>query len=359
MKFKYNKEVSKILDYLIFPRIYFNLEEELQDREDSLGNIIKEDYKELIKEMHILLDPYKDEINQFYQKDIYSNYDFSNIVIQAYPIYDYANVHDYLNDLLKEKPEDFKEKIIKALVTMEDENDDLSEFDESDATKYINQLKIDSANKWNLFMMVQNSKQHLEQFIMLLKKIDPFFETTFKKYEETYDKVGKDLARRLSKNTNETFREITYDAISYDFGDGETCNFYVSFVMPYSLRLFNSDIHRIIWGLEMEYSLRRLHELNEDKLAQRVKIFKALGDKTRYEALKLIAKGVKSIKNIADELDVSSATISYHINEFLNSGILYLNKQKNQKFGYRVDYDKLNEVFADLKEDLNFVKQEE
>ena len=66
------------------------------------------------------------------------------------------------------------------------------------------------------------------------------------------------------------------------------------------------------------------------------------------------AKKLTSIKTIADELGVSSATISYHMNEFLTTGILYMSKESKQKFDYRVDYDKLEEVFKDLKEDLNF-----
>ena len=355
MKFKFNKEVSKILDYLVFPRIYFNLEEDMQNEDESLKKVIKEDYNNFSDKIHAKLDPFKDEINQFYQKDIYSHYDFANILIHAFPIYDYNNVRDYFQDLDKTDPVVFKDKIIKALVTMEDSEDKSEKtFDESNATQYINQLKIDSANKWNMFVMVQNPKQHLLKFISLLSKIESYFNSSYQDYEKKLDEVGNDLAKRLSKNTNETFKKITYEAISYDFNGGEFCDLYVSFVMAYTLRFIESDICRIVWGLEMEYAFQKIHELNEDKLAQRVKIFKALGDKTRYETLRLISKGFSSIKNIADELDVSSATISYHINEFLTSGILYMNREKNQKFGYKVDYKKLNEVFIDLKEDLSF-----
>ncbi len=53
-------------------------------------------------------------------------------------------------------------------------------------------------------------------------------------------------------------------------------------------------------------------------------------------------------------MDVSSATISYHINEFLTSGIITVNKDQRQKTGYVVDYNRLEEVILDLKMDLNF-----
>ncbi len=106
----------------------------------------------------------------------------------------------------------------------------------------------------------------------------------------------------------------------------------------------------------MEDSFKKLYEIREDKLSERVKIFKALGDKTRYETLKLLANGVTSIKEIAKSLNVSSATISYHINEFLTSGIITLKFENNKKAGYKIDYSKLTEVMNELKVDLNFTK---
>ena len=91
-------------------------------------------------------------------------------------------------------------------------------------------------------------------------------------------------------------------------------------------------------------------------MIQRVKVFKALGDKTRYDTIRLIASGVSSIKDIANKLDVSSATISYHINEFLTSSIISLNRKKDKKSIYDVDYQKLEDVLTELRNDLKFPK---
>ena len=203
-------------------------------------------------------------------------------------------------------------------------------------------------------MMIQNPRTHFENFVALLAKLEPFFNNYYKKMEARIEEVGNDLSERLSGNTEEVFKKLTFDSIKYDFNNYDSCSFYVSAVFPYTLRFVDSDNCRIVWGYEMEYGFARIHEIYEDRTNQRVKIFKSLGDKTRYETLKLIAKGESSIKNIADALDVSSATISYHINEFLTSGIVYLNRDSNKKFDYRVDYEKLNEVINLLKEDLDF-----
>ena len=355
MKFNFNKDTSKILDYLIFPVVYFDLEESIEHQDESLIKAIKEDYFDFSEKMRNKLNQFKDEINQFYQKEIYSNYDFASILMHAYSVYEYTDIKDYFKDLLDLNPDKFKEKFIKSLLSMEDvDGDTIESLEKESPTDYINNLKIDSANKWNLFMIIQNPYLYLEKYVSLLNKIESIFNASYEKYEERIIEVGHDLANRLSSNTNETFTKITYNSINYDFEAFEACDLYISFVMPYALRFIGLDSCRMVWGLEMEYSFAKIHEINEDKLTQRVKIFKALGDKTRYETLKLVAKGISSIKTIADELGVSSATISYHMNEFLTTGILYMSKESKQKFDYRVDYDKLEEVFKDLKEDLNF-----
>ncbi len=97
-----------------------------------------------------------------------------------------------------------------------------------------------------------------------------------------------------------------------------------------------------------------MKEINENKTLERVQIFKNLGDKTRYEVLKLIAAGETSTKVIAKSLGVSSATVSYHLNNFLTSKVIRMDKSNN-KFGYIVDYELLEDAIkGGFKKDLKF-----
>ena len=105
----------------------------------------------------------------------------------------------------------------------------------------------------------------------------------------------------------------------------------------------------------MEEAFKRMKEINENKTLERVQIFKNLGDKTRYEVLKLIAAGETSTKVIAKTLGVSSATISYHINNLLTSKVIKMDKS-NDKFGYVVDYELLEDTMEEFRKDMNFLK---
>lgn len=82
-----------------------------------------------------------------------------------------------------------------------------------------------------------------------------------------------------------------------------------------------------------------------------VLIFKNLGDKTRYEVVKLIATGESSTKKIATALEVSSATISYHLSALVTAKIIRLDKSNN-KFRYVLDWDSIESAFNSLKEDM-------
>ncbi len=360
MKFEFNKDASRILDYLIYPRLYYFIDKDDKENEENFQSLIREDFMEYVEETMKAFIPYNDIIERYYQKDIYANIDFIQIVIKAFPPYEYKDEHLYINDLLKVNDEEFRKKFIKTLITIDDEdkNQDIDEslIDEAHAIKYINDLKIDASNKWNMLMMVQDPKKCLNEFVDLLKHIEPRFYDYYKTQADEVIIVGNKLSAKLAVNTSETLRKMSYNAVNYDFTGNDICHFYVSAIFPYTLRFIENGDCRIVWGLEMEYSFEKLHEMNEDKMIQRVKVFKALGDKTRYDTIRLIASGVSSIKDIANKLDVSSATISYHINEFLTSSIISLNRKKDKKSIYDVDYQKLEDVLTELRNDLKFPK---
>lgn len=360
MKFKFDNDVSRILDYLMFPRLYYFIDEDIKDKDESIQQLIREDFMVYVEEAMKDFLPYKDVIEKYYQKDVYANIDFIQIIIKAFPPYEYKDEHEYINNLLNVSEEAFRKKFIKALISIEDDEDnqnvDESLVDEPHAIRFINDLKIDSSNKWNMLMMVQDPSKCLKEFVQLLSQLETKFYHYYQTQIEEVNKVGNTLSEKLATNTNETLKKISFNAVNYDFTDNDICYFYVSAIFPYTLRFIENDTCRIVWGLEMEYSFQKLHEMNEDKMVQRVKVFKALGDKTRYDTIRLIASGVNSIKEIASKLDVSSATISYHINEFLTSGIIILNRKKDKKSVYEVDYQKLEDVFIELRNDLGFPK---
>ena len=100
MKFNYKKEASRVLDYILFPGMYHVIQDIEDSKDELLNQVISEDYLSFVDKTSALLEPYINEIKKYYGNDIYSSYDFSNILIHGFPIYDYKSEHEYLKTII-------------------------------------------------------------------------------------------------------------------------------------------------------------------------------------------------------------------------------------------------------------------
>ena len=107
----------------------------------------------------------------------------------------------------------------------------------------------------------------------------------------------------------------------------------------------------IIWGIESEAFLKKIKEAEKEEQVNRILAYKNLGDKTRYEVLKCISNGMQSTKDIAHQLNVSSATISYHLNNLMTSKLIRLAYEDGKYFN-KVNQEWIETCFEELKKDL-------
>lgn len=71
--------------------------------------------------------------------------------------------------------------------------------------------------------------------------------------------------------------------------------------------------------------------------------FKALSDPVRREILTMLRSGRRSAGDIAAQFDMTGATVSYHLKQLKNAGLIYETKEKN--FIY---YDLNTSVFEEI-----------
>jgi len=365
MNFKFYPIESRIYDFLEFPRlIYYKEDMEGYKKEQNYYELIADEYLHFITKAEDKLKPYSKEIETFYEKQYLNKYDFIFLISKAYSIFNYKSETDYLNMLLNLNEHDIKRSIIYSIIAIYQEYDDYSDevmkkaeeisSENNEMLSFIKDLPIDAGCKWNLFLIVENPLKYIKMYFELMTKLLPIFNDIYAPFEEEINSYGNYLVDYLNKNGTQGLEEITYSILDYNILENESSNILISVMFSYTLSIASAvQIKYIAWGLRMEEAFRKMKEINENKTIKRVQIFKNLGDKTRYEALKLIASGQTSTKVIANALGVSSATISYHISSFLNSKIIKMDKKDN-KIGYVVDYKLLDETIEDFKEDLNF-----
>ncbi|HOJ12331.1 MAG TPA: winged helix-turn-helix domain-containing protein [Clostridiales bacterium] len=369
MCFKFFLSQSRIYDFLFFPSLVFYLEEYNNlENGQNYKELVTDSYLAFVKKVEDKLRPYMEDIEVFYTKQLMNQYDFMDLISKANSIFNYRNEKEYLDMLLSLSEKEVNRSIIYSLMLIGESHNDYGYSDEvmekaeeisrnkDQLITYIKDLPIEAAQKWNLFLILEQPLKYMKKYVELMLKLLPVFEEIYFPYEDEVKTYGKSLVDFLNENGTKGLDDISYSLLNTEVIDEKEINIIISIMFSYAISIV-TDIRGtyLAWGLKMEEAFKAMKEINENKTNARVQIFKNLGDKTRYEVLKLIASGETSTKKIAKALGVSSATVSYHISNFLTSKVIKMDKTDN-KCGYAVDYELLEEALKALKEDLKFPK---
>ncbi len=364
MNFKIYEKESKIYDLLQFPRIYHvayskDSYEELSDK-DMVEKLNSKSYLSMIKELGRKLAPYKEQIEKFYVNEFLSNYDYFILLTDQFSFFGYETFDEYVNNIMTKTDEELKKAFIQALVNSDNEHSPKSEAvkqtveklynSPSELMHFVKELQTESNYKWNILEMLENPGKTLKSFYTLLKQLEPIYNSAYEDAVDNIKTCNKKLLEIFSGGNLEKFKSLTKNMISYDKFKNDN-KLLISFLFAYTYddRVVDYD-NFFVWGIKMDEGFENLNKLYEDRIERTTKVFKILGDKTRYEALKLIAGGVTSTKEIAKKLGVTSATISYHINSFITNKVITTSESQGQK--YDVNFEVLNDLWNNFLNDL-------
>lgn len=356
MKFQFTPNSSKIYDFLLFPKF-------LRQKETFLESSSLSQYKEAIDPGYLdTLDSYQKKLMpftkdiDFFYKQGFGELEFIDFFAIKLPLLNFETCEAVLDYLLTLNDEELKNTIIETLNAEKEEGAVALKLHASneEIVAFLENLNLEATWKWNVFMIVQSPKVYVAKFVTLMRQILPIFLEIYAPFEQEVKKYGEYLVTYFEKSEGNAIEELSNGLINKSYIVHEENLLVVSALFAYSIIV--SDIAlmgRISWGLKIESALKKIKEINIDKLNERLQFFKYMGDKTKYEVLKYISRGVTSTKELAALTNVSSATISYHINAFLTSKIIILDSS-NKKFNYVVNYALLEEILRDFKSDLNF-----
>ena len=359
MKFKFNYYESIVNDFIRFPKVCF-YEELIKNLDFNESEAItSENYYELLRNIGEKITIFQKEIEFFYQKNFY-DFDFIDIIAATYRTKNHNHPKSYLEMLDNLNDTDITEALVYAFLEIEAENEKVSRIEaklisenHERILKLINELNIDPAFKWNLFLIIQEPKKYLQKYLNLMEKMLPIFEDFYQDFYEELKSYGNYFVNYLNVNGPSAIEEISDSLVNKDIFVDEVNEILISMVFQYSIRVMEFDnSNTLVWGFKVEEGLKKVKEQYNHKLNQRIQIFKNLSDKTRYEVLKYIGQNITSTKELAKLTGVSSATISYHLNALLNSKLIKISNF-NRKFSYVVDYEVIEEVLKDFKNDLN------
>ncbi|MDD4779606.1 MAG: ArsR family transcriptional regulator [Tissierellia bacterium] len=363
MNFKFYFKESKLYDFLYFPGLVFSKERIEKSQGEYAGEeFYMKGYINLINRVEGKLKPYIKDIELFYDEQYTNSYDFVELITDIYTIFGYKDEKEYLNMLLDLDEKQIKSSIAYSILASNENNKEYSEeimkkaenINKDQLISIIKELPVEPSTKWNLFMIIEEPMDHMRMYVNLMSSLLPIFEEIYYSYEDEVNNYGHYLVDFFNKNGSNGLKEISYSILDLDLIKDEENRVLISAIKQYALLVSSgSKNNYIVWGLKTEEYFKRMKEINENKVNERVHVFKNLGDKTRYEVLKLLAMGETSTKVIAKALGVSSATISYHISNLLQAKVIKPGIT-NDKYNYTVDYIFLEKIINELKEDMMF-----
>lgn len=356
MKFQFLPNQSKIIDFIYFPKCLY--QKAFLEASNSLNN-----YKEAIEHTYFdeldhymdILSPFSKEIDVFYGRNFHET-EFIDFFIRHISLTGFTSSQQFFDYLETLDELTIKKYIIQSL---NKENDDEAiqlkkDSNNEEIIHFLEEFPLDKTAKWHLFLILQEPKHYLKRYLDLMGKLSPIFESLYQKYEEEVRRYGIYLEAYLNQHGEAGLQEVTNALLNNKYFLNEENILLISALYPYTIIVSDGPVNnQIYWGMKVESAIQKIKAMNVDKLNERVQAFKYLGDKTKYEVLKHISRGITSTKEIARLTNVSSATISYHINAFLTSKIIILDNS-NRKFSYVVNYNLLEGMLDEFKKDLSF-----
>ncbi|MFU0826988.1 MAG: ArsR family transcriptional regulator [Lachnoclostridium sp.] len=212
----------------------------------------------------------------------------------------------------------------------------------------VDRADINAEERWKIIQAFIDRDKHLdevcailERTVQLLKECKKHISELEQEFYEYWTDYAKetDLLKILQEVTN----------ITWDYNEAGT------FVGP---AIFNPQavLFCINSGKEKKPDLIRLGvflnsnlvfkkaEIDEEKLNTALKL---LSDKSKFEILKLIKDKPAYGYEIANALNLSTSTISYHMNALINAMLIKLEKDAN-KIYYSLNKDTVRQLLKDI-----------
>lgn len=248
-----------------------------------------------------------------------------------------SDIFEYIT-LQEQQSEDFLVEEIFRILDL-NVNDDLFDIIESILTS-----ETDEHLKLFYIKLVQNPKRQMKVFTTMLKHFIPYYEQLKHSLADDYDQFVLWIDPIL-QNDGLNFLAEHIEFLNLKQYDKIYVNY--SLISLVSSQILDDKNITLYIGIMFKKYIDSLHK--EDETHIHTNVFKTLSDPTRFEILSLLSKEKLYGQEIAAKLNVSTATVSYHM-DFLFSAQLVTMNREDRKIYYMLNKDNLNESIKFLQQ---------
>lgn len=301
----------------------------------EFDNQIIKDARELLNNDVFHKDKYLVDI-EIGTRDIFIN---PNLIAKS------SNLDQYFKYLQLQSEDELRTSIFKSLEFEELINLKKESYLEVTLER-IDKMNLDGDVKWYFISLIKNPKSYIAKFINLIKEYLPLYEKLKKSYWKDYQEFVHWIDKKISEYGIDFIDKYLgfinlkqYDVIylnysifdllsSHDFGDG--------------------SIHVFIGTIFKKYVEE---EKNKNDVDKHLNIYKVLSDKTRFDIIKILIKNESYGQEIAEQLGITTATVSYHM-DFLFGASLVTIQRKSRRLYYSVNKKEIRRSISFLEREL-------
>ena len=206
---------------------------------------------------------------------------------------------------------------------------------------YLEQCDLDERTKWQVLKIFCSPKEVFSILISIINDNLPAFE---KAYKTIYPKIAK-----LVESFSEAMKNPKYPAYK-SIVEGLHYNevkVYPSLVFPESLLAYRNHIY---YGLVID-AIPLQSDTPEELRDYLLMRLKSLSDLSKLQIMMLLKQGDKYNLEIAEQIGVTAATASHHMNVLLSTGLIGIYKQ-NGKVYYHLEKDEIKKLIEKLEQYL-------
>lgn len=190
-------------------------------------------------------------------------------------------------------------------------------------------------------------KESKEQIVQMYRR---FYEQHFQSLEpmliEKLTGLIEQHQRVLEEHPKEFMEEILWMK-EEEYGQIDDIEFTVTWIgeLSHSVSFDQNKIAGI-------YGFGYLQRFDKEFIKmQTIKLFKVLSDDRRLEILRMVGKKPRYATELAKELGLTKATVSYHMNLIIEQGLVTIRVEQNRVY-YDLNTERLNKQLGDVIKDL-------
>lgn len=331
--------ICEILGLIYLVNNYDSLKKEVTLKLDESGvngqlfiknnfKILDKYIKEFKKNMII------EEENELFS---YEEDDFNLFLLIVAILTNYDNNMEYLHSLTENEARNL---ILKVYYEMNEEDKIDYELDSlSDIFNYIEKQNISDKNKWKLFGMLNNSKNSIESIIKIIDNNRYAYEQAYNSVEDSLLKLMDKLEKYVTAGECEVINNLINNEEKYTMVPS----------LAFAVSVFEME-NTVFAGVLIENIYKEQVKAIGNK-AELILKLKALSDNSKLETIALLKKGPKYTLEIAESLNLTSATVSYHMSTLLETGLVTVEKKQGKVY-YHLNKVAIEKFIDDLNNTL-------